>query len=309
MKKVIWIALILLLCITTTGFGEIRKEIEKSFDVSSGGELVIKSDLGSIEVDTHSKETVEVKVLIRFRTSDEEKAEEIMQEIDIDFMHKGSDVSIRCDFDHGWSGWGGNSNKIRMKYQIIVPAKYNLDLSTSGGSISVKDITGFVKSRTSGGSLSFANIDGEVLGNTSGGSIKLESCTGDAKVSTSGGGIQIGEVKGIVEASTSGGGIRVKEVAGTVNASTSGGGIDVYISKQPEGDCKLKTSGGGITVTLAEDIALYLDAKTSGGSVDSEFPVEFRGKVKKSRLAGEINGGGPELYLRTSGGGITIYKK
>ena len=72
----------------------------------------------------------------------------------------------------------------------------------------------------------------------------------------------------------------------------------------------MRTSGGGITLTLIPDIAVDLEAKTSGGHVSTDFEVEstIQGKVPKNRLEGRINGGGPLLKLRTSGGSIRLQK-
>ena len=94
-----------------------------------------------------------------------------------------------------------------------------------------------------------------------------------------------------------------------MSASTSGGSIKAYMSKQPQSDCKLTTSGGGIDVYLVKDVKVSVDASTSGGHVSTDFPVTVQGKLQKSKLKGEINGGGPQLYLRTSGGSINIYEK
>ena len=96
---------------------------------------------------------------------------------------------------------------------------------------------------------------------------------------------------------------------GPIIASTSGGSVSAYISRQPESNCDLRTSGGKIEIYLVDDIAINVDAKTSGGKVVSEFPVMVQGEVKKSVLVGKINGGGPELLLRTSGGNIKLYKR
>ena len=112
-----------------------------------------------------------------------------------------------------------------------------------------------------------------------------------------------------MEVSTSGGSIRVNEVRGAIKASTSGGNITATISRQPERDCSLKTSGGGVTVHLADDIKVNVDARTSGGSVTCDLPITGVGLLGRSVVKGKINGGGPELYLRTSGGPIRIMRK
>ena len=107
-------------------------------------------------------------------------------------------------------------------------------------------------------------------------------------------------------AHTSGGSIRVEEVMGTLKASTSGGSIRALISRQPRGNCRLTTSGGSVTLYLDSDMKVDLDAKTSGGRVRTSFPVTMQGVISRRKLQGKINGGGPEIYLRTSGGNITI---
>jgi hypothetical protein len=49
-----------------------------------------------------------------------------------------------------------------------------------------------------------------------------------------------------------------------------------------------------------------IDATASGGSVRSDVPVTIQGKVETDSLRGDMNGGGPILRLRSSGGGVTI---
>ena len=93
--------------------------------------------------------------------------------------------------------------------------------------------------------------------------------------------------------------------------ATSGGSVKAYISQQPAGDSELSTSGGSVTVYLDESIAVDLDAKTSGGRVrtDFEFAVIGNDSYSKNSLVANLNGGGPRLHLRTSGGGIQVLKR
>ncbi|MBI9073243.1 MAG: DUF4097 family beta strand repeat protein [Melioribacteraceae bacterium] len=304
--KYVFILILSMIVMTGSIFAGTEKNIKKSFDVSYGGKLSLDSDLGSIKVNTSNSEVVEVEIKLYAKANDEDDAEEIFEDFDINFNHSGDNVKIDADYRKSKSWFGNWNNKLKVKFIITVPSNYNLDLSTSGGSISVSDIKGKVDAKTSGGSLEFAHVMGELNGKTSGGSISLDKCDGDVDVHTSGGSITIGEVKGRVFAKTSGGKISVEEVMGQIKASTSGGSISAAISKQPEADCELKTSGGSINVKLSNNINAYLDARTSGGSVDCDFPVTVRGKMKSNRLEGKINDGGPQLYFRTSGGSIII---
>ena len=282
------------------GLADHEKTWDETFEVDPGGLLTVESDLGSIEVTTGSSNRVEVEVIVKGGR------EKYLDDFEVEFEQNGNDVSVFGELMKRRSFWSSIRKPLRVEFLITVPKQYNLDLYTVGGSISVDDLDGDVRAETAGGSLNFDRINGTVEGRTSGGSISVESCVGEADVKTSGGSITLGEVKGEVSAKTSGGSITVDEVMGRIDAATSGGSVTAYITGQPEDDCRLSTSGGSVSVYLEEDVSVYVDAHTSAGRVDTDFPISGRGRMKKSTLRGEINGGGPELYLRTSGGNIYI---
>ena len=280
--------------------------IKRSFDVGYGGLLTIETDLGSIEVGTADAKKVEVEIAMDAR--DRRDLQELREEFDIDFKHSGDDVTVIMENKpkSRWGNWWRNGRRWRVRFFVTVPRKYNLDMHTSGGGISVDDLEGDVVAKTSGGGLDFGNIKGRVDGKTSGGSIRLGEVDGDVDVHTSGGSIHIDRARGDVVAKTSGGSIRVDEVFGAIQAGTSGGSVTARISQQPTSDCRLTTSGGTVTVYMVKDIDVTVDARTSGGRVYTDFPVTIRGEISKRSLRAKINDGGPELYLRTSGGNISL---
>ncbi len=231
--------------------------VEKSFKVKAGGTLYLDSDSGSIDIETHSEDSVEIEVTKKGADA---------ENFEVTFEQRGDDVIVEGERNRG--GWG--SYTISVKFRIKVPEKYDLDLKTGGGSIDVSDLNGKIDARTSGGS------------------------------------IELGRIKGDVDINTSGGSIKVDEVIGNIDAHTSGGSIKATISKQPTKDAKLSTSGGSVTAYLLPSIKVDLDASTSGGRVKSDFDVD--GEVSKRSVRGEINGGGPKLKLKTSGGSVSVRK-
>ncbi len=322
---------------------KIMDNIERSFQVTSGGRLTIDSDWGSIDVQTAERDGVDALIKRGIKAADDKRAEEILKDLEITFEQDGSDVKIEAKFKRGRKYWKNDLNRLKVLFSITVPEKYHVDLRTAGGSISVADLEGEVRSQTSGGNLRFGKINGPVWGRTSGGNIELKSCSGDADVNTSGGNIEVGNVGGQVKAKTSGGNLRFGEVKGSVwgrtsggniklkscdgdvdvktsggnidigdvngdvKAITSGGSIKAHLLRQPKKDCFLKTSGGSVTVSLPSDVAVNINAKTSSGRVSSDFPVT--GTLKKNQLQGTINGGGPLLQLLTSAGSIRLRKE
>ena len=227
----------------------------ENFDVELGGQLTIKTDVGSIKIETHDEATIELRVKIENREGDK-----------FSYRHELSNgnLTIIGEIEKN-NNWVRN---LKVEFNLLIPENYNVELQTSGGSLSIEDLVGELNARTSGGSINVGNITGNVELHTSGGSINTDTVTGN------------------------------------LNAHTSGGSIKVTIDKQLTEDAKLTTSGGSITAYLTSDIQLDINASTSGGRVKSDFDID--GRVKKMSVKGSINGGGPKLTLKTSGGSIKI---
>ena len=306
----------------------VENNIERSFQVAPGGRLTIDSDRGSIEVRTANHDQVDVKIERKVKKNGKWSVEEVLEDFAITFDHSDAGVTIKGKHDEeNRRRWNRERNRLRVKFLITVPQRYNVDLKTLGAGISIGDLEGEVRSQTAGGNLRIGRIKGSVWGQTAGGSIEVEGTEGNTDVKTSGGGITIGNVAGKVDATTAGGSIRIDKSTGSVNANTSGGNITVeevmgninaktfggsvkaYISGQPEGDCSLETAGGSVTAYIAEDVAIDVEARTSGGHVSTDVPVIVQGKIRGNRLQGTVNGGGPLLKLRTFGGSIRLRKK
>jgi len=272
--------------------------VERTFDVRPGGKLTLDTDIGSVEVRSAPGNQVQVRVEREVRSGSD-------KDFELNFEQRGDDVLVEGEkpgSSWGWSFW----NRYKVHFDIVVPENYNLDLETAGGSIKIADLIGDVDCHTSGGSIRIKDIDGEVDCRTSGGSVHIGRVEGSVFAKTSGGSITIDRSGGSVVAKTSGGSVTVNEVLGSIDASSSGGSVSARLSSQPLADCRLTTSGGRVEVSLAGSIGVELDAKTSGGRVHLDMPVTISGEVRRTSVRGAINGGGPQLYLRTSGGSIYV---
>jgi hypothetical protein len=300
-------------------------DLNKSFTVSPGGALVVAASRGTLELVTGADDKLDVQVYRKVTRTSESKAREILASHEVTFSQDGGTVTVRDKAPAAWSKWnwwgGGN---LQVRYVITLPARFDLDLKTAGGSITVPDHTGKVVVATSGGNLNLGGLEGPVNAHTSGGSITLGAVSGPLEARTSGGTIDTGELKagatlgtsggsihvkralGPLTAKTSGGSIEVGEAHAGVDASTSGGSVTAALAGGPTGDCRLSTSGGNIRVKLPAATHADLDAKTSGGSVKSDLPVTVQGTVGRNELVGKLGEGGRLIRLRTSGGSIHL---
>ncbi len=274
-----------------------QNQLERDFTVSAGGLLTVLAEGGSIEVTAGQGDTVSVQIAPR-------NPEQFQSRYEVSFDQHENSVRLEIKSREKLSGFF-DWFKSNQGYFIhaSVPPEFNVDLKTSGGSISVDQLRGEVFSKTSGGSLKFTGIEGDVVGKTSGGSIEVDDVFGKVEVATSGGSISVGRAGDNVQVKTSGGNITISEVSGALEAITSGGSIRAGLTGG--GDCRLSTSGGNISVELTGDLGFQIDAKTSGGRVTASG-MAIEGEVAKNRIKGRLNQGGPDLVLRTSGGSIRI---
>ena len=305
---------------------ETEEHMSQRFTVQPGGKVIVDVDFGSIDVSTNASGEVVTDVVRKVSRRSKSSEEEFLRERPVTFSQDGNSVTIRSRAKTKtgsiWRGW----QRTEAKYTITVPAQFNVKLNTSGGSVTVADLTGETKANTSGGGLKFSRLHGPLDGGTSGGGIRVSDCDGVLKVHTSGGGIDVSggagtleggtsggpvtvkDFRGPAHVETSGGGITIENVVGRVAGSTSGGSISARFSSPLSDELKLETSGGGVTVVLASDSAFNLDAETSGGGVSSDLPVTVSGKVARDHLKGPVNGGGKPVVLRSSGGSIRVKK-
>ena len=269
-----------------------EEHVHKSTPVTSATRLILNVDLGAVEVEPGTSKSVDVDVYFRGFPSQED-LDRLHRDYKLEVSQQGSDVYVDGSFRNGGESMAGIWRLLfgwprEVEYRVTVPRNFNAQVKTSGGPISVKD------------------LHGQVDAHTSGGPIRIDQVAGDIDASTSGGPISLDRDSGRIRAHTSGGSIDIRDATGAVDASTSGGAVTASLIGQPREDCRLYTSGGGIDVSLRKNIHVDLDASTSGGEVWTDFPVPSRGERHSRELHAPVNGGGPLLYLHTSGGGISI---
>jgi DUF4097 and DUF4098 domain-containing protein YvlB len=324
------LAVALLAFVASPARADVEDKITKSYTVQPGGQLAVEVDRGSIEVKTSAdRRSVDIEVTRKSRGS-EAKAAKVLNDHVVTTAQDGNKVEVRAEYKGPKaSGWFGRSPDLQVNYVITIPREFTVNLKTAGGNIKVADLAGKAQVHTSGGSLTLEKIEGPISGHTSGGNINIAGCRGTVDVHTSGGTLNLSEIEGDVTGKTSGGSIRAENltgktivktsggsigvtgIKGSIDASTSGGSVNAELIEPPTEACSFRSSGGSITVALAGNVAVDVDLHTSGGRVSTDFPVVsvIQGEQQKNEIRGKVNGGGPLITARTSGGSVRLQKK
>jgi len=294
--------------LATAGHARIDRTVEKTYTVTGAGTLHLETQGGEIRVTPATDNQVKITVREKIHADTDAEADQLLKKLELNFEQSGNDVTAIAKYERDTGFHIGWWPPVTVDLIVTAPAGYATETRTSGGGITIGDFNGKAYAHTSGGGIKLGKIGAEVEAKTSGGSIALDEARGDVDLNTSGGNISVGRISGSANIATSGGSIKITAVQNSIRAHTSGGSITAGVVGPLKADSSLSTSGGSVHVTVDKSAAFRLDAATSGGSVDASgltLTLESSGR-DRNRLAGMVNGGGPELKLRTSGGGIVV---
>ena len=111
--------------------------IERSFTVQPGGQLNLESDRGSIRIETHNKNSVDVVVTKRVDAFSDTRAREIIEGFEISFNQSGDNIEIQ---GKARTLSSDAFNRLRLQYVVTVPLRYDLELRSAVRSMNVADI-------------------------------------------------------------------------------------------------------------------------------------------------------------------------
>jgi DUF4097 and DUF4098 domain-containing protein YvlB len=282
-----------------------------SLEVGPSGTLHWTSDISAVEIRGTGNTTVEFRLEVSDDHQSQKRTEKYEGVVKFDVRVDVDQYYISVSFDsHEGSLWEEilGRYKSRPKFIIRVPEQFSININNAVGNITVSELGGDVKINTSVGSIGIQQIVGNVDVRSASGSVTAKRIHGNVSARTDAGSIEMVDIRGDIDAKTNAGKISIDDVSGAVDAVASVGAIDVIFTGQPLQRCTLESSAGKIYVGIKEGIALTLNAETAIGKIASDFPVFTEGDLLKSSVYGDINGGGPELLMRTSIGSIEIKK-
>ena len=290
----------------------------RQFSAPNGGRLTLHTQVGSVHVIGKRTRNVTIRAQLTGTKS-------FLNSIHIHAEQTPAGVTISAHIDHREAYHWYHFiffERNRVRFTIEVPRDYPVDLRTSGGDVSVRDLNAPVHAATSGGDISIAGVAGKLGMLTAGGDLRLQDVSGAVHAQTSGGDIEVKYLKGPARLSASGGDIDIANSTGTLDLRTGGGDIrlrndtgkiqgftaggDVWAQLRANDGVRFSSGGGDIDVSLPRNVGAALDARSNGGSLTSEFPLSTTRIKSDTRLSGTIGGGGALISLQASGGDIRI---
>ena len=305
MKK-IFNLLVITLLLSSTVYAQKDGEpyLTKSLSKEKVANVLARTSGGSILVAGGNASEAHIEVYITSNNnnkmiSNEEIKERLQEDYKMIIEVTGDKLTAVAEPKSSFTNW---KQALNISFKIYVPSNVSTDLSTSGGGIELRDLSGTHNFSTSGGGLHLSKITGKTRGKTSGGSITVRDSKDDITLSTSGGGIHASNCSGALRLNTSGGRIELEDLNGEIEAETSGGPIR---GANIRGSLYAHTSGGPIEF---QKLACGLDASTKGldlrlkgDKISTVGLANFNGDQEEDQITGKVNGGGIDVNVSTSG--------
>jgi DUF4097 and DUF4098 domain-containing protein YvlB len=275
-----------------------QDKVKRTFETAPGKRIEIELTTGgSIEVTAWGKNEISI-------TADLDGDKD---DYSLEFKERSWGLSVEISYEGRRNRHGG------VSLDVVVPQKYDIDLETMGGDISIDGVEGKFTGETMGGEIELSNLKGNANLTTMGGEINVSDSELGGQVKTMGGEVVLRDVIGDLDASTMGGEVTYKNVkkrdrrqnAKEVKISTMGGEIQV---DDAPGGANVSTMGGDIRIRRARK---FVKAKTMGGEIEID---EIDGGIKATTMGGEITVtmvGDPNEYerdvvLSSMGGDIVL---
>jgi hypothetical protein len=123
------------------------------------------------------------------------------------------------------------------------------------------------------------------------------------------GGIEATGLAADAEGRTVNGSVRVS-TRGLARAHTVNGSIDVAMGRTDwSGTLRFEATNGAVVVRMPANLNADVSATTVNGGIETDFPLEVRGRIAQRRLTGTVGSGGRTLELATVNGAISLKRQ
>jgi len=303
--------------------GEKRQSINKTYKVSGSTTMKLSNSFGKMHVETWDKNEVKVNIEIIVRASNDDRAQDLLDKIDIDIDDDNPSSSLSFVTSIG-NNKSGRNTSFEINYDVSMPKTNTLDLKNSFGDVYLGDLSGDVDVNVQYGNLKAGSLTGDCDVKLSFGSgfSEIDAIKkGDLKVSYSKLGVEkIGDLDvhssfstfetekvGSMDLIAKYGEVEIEEIdvleadvnfsgfeLGTVNKSLVldidyGGSLDIGVSKSVK-LLDITSSFGPVNINLESGMNASIEARMSFCSLRyDEDKIEFS-KIIKDNTSSQYEG-------------------
>jgi len=163
-KKLLWVALALLIGKSVTAQEKVSKKITETYAVTQAGKVHVENKYGDIHINGWGKDEVSVEIVITTNHRKKENAEDLLRRVKPIVRENGDFVSISYQIEEKSSGWFArfidetnpfdfNKSNLQIDYIVFMPTKAELKVTNTFGDVIIDDWTGKLKAAIEHGNI------------------------------------------------------------------------------------------------------------------------------------------------------------
>jgi len=141
------LSLLLIAAVSLTAMAsEVSKKLNHEFKIDDNSSLTIQNKYGKVDVQNWNEKKVVIDVVIMIEHPDKEKAEKLLEYLDVNFSTDGNEskaiTKINEKFNKLKGNNWGNGKKFSINYTVKMPKDLDLNLSNKYGDVYIDELTG-----------------------------------------------------------------------------------------------------------------------------------------------------------------------
>lgn len=278
---------------------EKKKTYSKSYTVSSSDKVSFNNQFGELKINTWDKNEVKVDVTITARANSDDRAQDILDQIEIKDWKSGNGVYFETKMDENRKNRGGGEKRnegFSIDYVVNMPARNPLSASNSFGGLIISDYAGEADIESKFGSLTAGDLSNVKNVDVEFGKAVIES---------------INNGKLTVKFSQA----VVKKMSGSVKAEFEhSGDIKLGIDNNIKG-LTVKNSFSTLYLDVSKSLSANFDISTNFGEFDnrSDFNIkkeaeddDDHGPVFDHKYTGKSGSGNVAMKIRSEFGQVVV---
>ncbi len=130
--------------------------VDKKIEINKNAKLIIDHEFGNVRCKNWDQNAISVKVTIRVKTNDAQKAEKIINNVIVDVKGNRSEVVARCDLNQ--KKHGDKNVKVTIDFDIYMPETISLELEHQFGTAYIESVSGPTSISSEYGSLEIMSL-------------------------------------------------------------------------------------------------------------------------------------------------------
>jgi len=306
--------------------GEVSEKIKnytKSYPLDGNDKIKLSDQYGKITIITWDKHEIKVDIQIKADAESDDEAQKLLDKVSINDSKNGDVVSFKTEVTktngifNSWSWNGKKVHKIEINYTVYMPAKQELTVENSYGSIELPDLSGKLRINASYSTVNAQNLTNaanEIDGSYSKfkivslnnahiscgySPVEIELCN-NLNANLSYGPLKLGGLKGNAELDLSYASLRIGEISNLVkklNINSTYSGVTLGVLGTDNFDFDITASYGGFN--YSKDGKVVITNKSPEDDRHYSTTRVFKGYYGKA-------GSDAKIVIRSSYGGVNF---